>query len=370
MKKILVVEDAQALRRDIVEMLSYEGYDVEGAENGLVGVQRARDYQPNLIICDIMMPIMDGFTVLDELRKDRATAKIPFIFLTARTERNDMRQGMELGANDYLTKPFTANELIKTVEARLAQADIYDDVYGERIKQLRSNIVLALPHELRTPLNVILGFSDLLMNDSGTLDSDRVGDMARFIHNAGLRLNRLNENYLIYAQLELAKTNLDQQRIMREGITLAADAIVREQAQHWTQHPHPPTDPRHETLTVEAESVEEVAIAEDYFKKIVEELVDNACKFSKLGTPISVKAAVDGNHYVLTVTDKGVGMTAEQIDNIGAYMQFDRLMREQQGTGLGLVISKELVELHDGTFGIASTPGEGTTVTVKLPLKR
>jgi two-component system, sensor histidine kinase and response regulator len=370
MKKILVVEDAQALRRDIVEMLSYEGYDVQGAENGLVGVQRARDYQPNLIICDIMMPLMDGFGVLDELRKDRSTAKIPFIFLTARTERNDMRQGMELGANDYLTKPFTANELIKTVQARLSQADIYDEAYGDRIKQLRSNIVLALPHELRTPLNVILGFSDLLMNDSGSLESERVADMARFINNAGLRLNRLNENYLIYAQLELAQTNPDQHQIMRQGVTHHADGIVREQATYWSTHPHPPTDPRIETVTIDAEAVEQLAIAEDYFKKIVEELVDNACKFSKMGTPITVKARREDTMYVLTVTDQGVGMTAEQIDAIGAYMQFDRLMREQQGTGLGLIISKKLVELHEGVFSVASVPNESTTVTVKLPIKQ
>src|SRR5688572_18958649 len=115
MKRILVIEDAHSLRRDILEMLTFEGYEVAGAEDGLVGVQRARELLPDLIICDIMMPQMDGYGVLETLREEAATASIPFVFLTARTDRVDIRQGMELGADDYLTKPFTAAELLKTV---------------------------------------------------------------------------------------------------------------------------------------------------------------------------------------------------------------------------------------------------------------
>ena len=119
MKKILVVEDAQSLRKDIVEMLGFEGFEAIGAENGLVGVDRARQVLPDLIICDIMMPGLDGYGVLEELRKDTLTSTIPFIFLTARTDRVDVRQGMELGADDFLTKPFHAAELLATVRTRL-----------------------------------------------------------------------------------------------------------------------------------------------------------------------------------------------------------------------------------------------------------
>jgi CheY-like chemotaxis protein len=93
MKKILVVEDAHSLRKDILEMLGFEGFEAIGAENGLVGVQKAREHLPDLIICDIMMPELDGYGVLEELRKDPVTATIPFIFLTARTDRMDMRRG-------------------------------------------------------------------------------------------------------------------------------------------------------------------------------------------------------------------------------------------------------------------------------------
>src|SRR5829696_518410 len=182
MKKILVVEDAQSLRKDVLEMLGFEGYQGIGAENGLIGVQHAREYLPDLIICDIMMPEMDGYGVLETLRKDPRTQSIPFIFLTARTERVDMRTGMDLGADDFLTKPFHAAELLSTVKARLERAAIVEDKAREDMEEIRENIMMALPHELRTPLNVILGFSDLLMTDCRLMEAERIEVMSRHIN--------------------------------------------------------------------------------------------------------------------------------------------------------------------------------------------
>ncbi len=369
MKKILVVEDAQALRRDIVEMLGYEGFHVEGAENGLVGVERARQYQPDLIICDIMMPGMDGYGVLETLRGDPSTATIPFIFLTARTERLDMRQGMELGADDYLTKPFTAQELIRTVQTRLNKRVQLIDQVEEKLTALRGNIVLALPHELRTPLNVILGFSDLLLFDAETIDPPRIVDMATYINTAAMRLYRLIENYLIYAQVEVTATNPDQMKLLHDGVSLNASSVIREQAHHWAGKPHPPTEARPQDIRVELEPVNALAIADEYLKKIVEELVDNACKFSSPGTQVLVEGSRQGDRYVLSVSDLGVGMTQEQIASIGAYMQFDRRIREQQGAGLGLIVTKRLVELHKGSFSVSSELNHGTKVVIQLPIK-
>jgi two-component system, sensor histidine kinase and response regulator len=369
MKKILVVEDAQALRKDIIEMLGYEGYQVFGADNGITGVESARQHSPDLIICDIMMPGMDGYGVLDTLRKEPATSTIPFIFLTARTERVDVRQGMELGADDYLTKPFTAIELLKSVQVRLEKDIIIKERAGKQMDALRNNMVLALPHELRTPLNVILGFSDLLMVDAEGLDAVRVADMGRYINGAALRLYRLIENYLIYAQIQITVTNPDQMHLLRSGTLNNAQAFISAAAQAWVQAPPPPSDSRTTDLVLDIQDANQVGIVEDYLKKIVEELVDNACKFSNPGTPIHVKAQVQGNRYVITVTDQGYGMTAEQIDMMGAYMQFDRRLREQQGAGLGLIIARNLTELHDGTFTVRSETGVGTQVEVNLPIR-
>lgn len=119
MTKILVIEDEELVRLNLVEMLEAEDYEVVGAPNGMIGVMWALDCIPNLVICDIMMPELDGYDVLETLRQDPVTATIPFIFLTAKADKASIRQGMELGADDYLTKPFTRSELLQSIRTRL-----------------------------------------------------------------------------------------------------------------------------------------------------------------------------------------------------------------------------------------------------------
>ena len=118
MQKILVIEDNLDVRENIVEILELSNYEVSEAPNGKEGVKAAKKEQPDLILCDIMMPEMDGYEVLYMLGKDPGTSTIPFIFLTAKAEKSDFRQGMSLGADDYLTKPFDDMELLKAIEGR------------------------------------------------------------------------------------------------------------------------------------------------------------------------------------------------------------------------------------------------------------
>lgn len=121
MKTILVIEDEQAVRESILDLLAAEGFHGLGGENGNRGVQLAQEHCPDLILCDIQMPEMDGYSVLTHLRQTGATAAIPFIFLSAKSTKGDIRRGMELGADDYLTKPCTATELLGAISSRLAK---------------------------------------------------------------------------------------------------------------------------------------------------------------------------------------------------------------------------------------------------------
>lgn len=127
MKKILLIEDDIVLRENTAELLELSGYKVETASNGRAGVEVAKKYLPNLIVCDIMMPELDGYGVLESLSKIDATKFIPFIFLSAKTERQDIRKGMDLGADDYITKPFNEEELISAIESRIAKAAILSE---------------------------------------------------------------------------------------------------------------------------------------------------------------------------------------------------------------------------------------------------
>jgi len=360
--KILVIEDEHSLRKDIMEMLSFEGYTMLGAENGLVGIEEARKHLPDLIVCDIMMPELDGYDVLDELRRDTQTAAIPFIFLTARTDKMDRRHGMELGADDFLTKPFSVSDLLKTISARLKRREDIERVTEQRMEELRGNIILSMPHELRTPLTIILGFSDLLLGEDNP-KSDQIRDMAQHINKAAVRLYHLIENYLIYAQLETSASDMEFLNMLRGSVTSHPRVVIEDQAIQKSQ-----TYNREADLKLDIAEVAGVVVLEEYLKKMIAEVVDNAFKFSERGTPVYVVGSRHDERYMLQITNYGRGMTAQQIRDVGAYMQFGRMLHEQQGSGLGLVIARRVAELHGAEISIESIPDHQTTVTLNLTL--
>lgn len=360
--KILVIEDADALRRDIIEMLSFEGYSVSGAANGILGIKAARENRPDLIICDIMMPELDGFGVLNELQKDGAGTTVPFIFLTAKTDKTDIRHGMESGADDYLTKPFTAAELIGSVKRRFEKVFEIKERAAESLNDLRDNIILALPHELRTPLTGILGFSDILVTDCAEMKPEKIAEMAHYIFTSAQRLYRLTENYLVYAQLAVMRTDVERLETIRSFTTPEPSTIIENAALSRAQQYDRTND-----LIVDLENDVSVKILEDNLKKIIEELTDNAFKFSQPNTPVRIEGRFENQHYVIRVMDQGRGMTRNHLEKMGAFMQFGRKMHEQQGSGFGLAIAKASTEIHGGSLDIESIEGKQTTVTVSLP---
>ncbi|MEZ4670731.1 MAG: hybrid sensor histidine kinase/response regulator [Anaerolineae bacterium] len=362
MTTILVIEDQLDLREDVVEHLMLEGFDAFGAENGRIGVQLAQKYMPSLIISDIMMPELDGYGVLNELRSDATTASIPFIFLTARVNRNDLRKGMELGADDYVTKPFSHTELLASVNTVLVKQEALRARYGKQADDLRQNLLQSLPHELRTPLTGILGYGEMLADDCERLRPDQIRRMAEDIVKSGNRLYHVIENFLLYAQIEIMKTDPVRADKMRTGRTENAGYSIIRAAEKAASRME-----RLEDLRLSVQNAE-VGVSEDSLEKIVEEIVDNAFKFSNSGTPVEVRTAINKGIYFISICDQGRGFTADQLRNVGSYMQFERKLYEQQGLGLGLMLSKTLSELHGGRLTLLSEAGAGTQVDIELPI--
>ena len=361
MKRILVVDDEYCVREMIRMALTQRGYEVVEAADGAVGIENARKELPDLILCDVNMEKVDGYQTLSTLRTEPATAAIPFILMTGLADNAGLRHGMELGADDYLPKPFTIGELYAAVEARLKKARALRQEAEKTLAHLRDNISLMLPHELRTPLNGILAFGEMLATEAGILPASEVAEMGQVIHDAGKRLQRLIENFLIYAQIELLGADLQKVKALRLKQTPSPAKLIERHALAQANVAR-----RAEDLTLELAD-QPTPMSEDYLAKIVDELVQNAFKFSEAGTTVSVGLSGVPNGIMLSVTDHGRGFSAEDITKVGAYMQFDRKMHEQQGQGLGLVIAKRLTELHGGTLSIHSERGNSTTVTVKLP---
>ena len=171
MKRILVIDDEEWLREMVHMALAQKGFDVVEAENGAVGIDKACKELPDLILCDVNMEKVDGYLTLSSLRNEPATAAIPFILMTGLADNAGLRHGMELGADDYLPKPFTIDELYAAVEARLKKAQALRQEAEKTLADLRDNISLMLPHELRTPLNGILAYGEILAAEAGTLPS-------------------------------------------------------------------------------------------------------------------------------------------------------------------------------------------------------
>lgn len=359
-KKVLVVDDTADIRMIITESLKLYGFDTLSAEDGLSAVEAAKKEVPDLIICDINMPNLDGYGTLTALRENDSTAAIPFIFLSGATDKINMRRGMELGADDYLTKPFTHKELMAAVNARLEKQAEADRRSEKKLDELRGNITLALPHELRTPLNGIMGLANIMIEDYASLPPEEVLESARYIHESALRLHRLIENFLVYSQIALMASEAKKIEMSTAQAPTAVEnvlpSVIRAVAKRFQ---------RDADLTLDLEPAK-LFVTEENIKKIAEELVDNAFKFSTAGQPVVVRGEVNNHAYHLTILDHGRGLKPEQISKIGPHMQFERQTYEQQGAGLGLIISKRLTELLGGQFSIESQPGVETTVRVVI----
>ncbi|WP_299102955.1 response regulator [uncultured Winogradskyella sp.] len=154
MKHILLIEDDVILRENTAELLELSGYNVDTAPNGKIGVEKAKEVLPDIIVCDIMMPELDGYGVLQAISKNQATKYIPFIFLSAKTERQDVRKGMDLGADDYITKPFGEDELTSAIESRIAKAAILKEE-----RERSANIETHNEDEIKT-LNALKNYFD------------------------------------------------------------------------------------------------------------------------------------------------------------------------------------------------------------------
>lgn len=166
MKKILVIEDELTVRSNILEILEFEQFNAVSAENGLIGALWAQEYLPDLVICDVMMPEINGYEVLNALRQNPMTATIPFIFLTAMADYSDRRRGMELGADDYLTKPFTADELLAAISTRFAKHEVVMQQYNdERQKnEALKQKVQHLQHHVDTKNKLLKQFPKEVLN--------------------------------------------------------------------------------------------------------------------------------------------------------------------------------------------------------------
>ncbi|NPD84248.1 response regulator [Lentimicrobium sp. L6] len=364
MKKILVIEDTENVRENIIEILETEDYEVHGAENGRIGLEVAANIQPDLVLCDIMMPEMDGYETLKQMRENVSTSTTPFIFLTAKNTRQDQRAGMELGADDYIPKPFTMEELLGAVSMRLKRSEEFIQKSEEKLNELTKNMGTPITEVINEPLKAIVGFSKMLMTEYSNMEKFEMAEFNQLIYKAGMKLNSIVGKSFLYYQLEaLALDKIKMAEKMKESslnIKSLAENRVAEVANDMR---------RTDDIIISLEDTN-LQVPADYFLAVITEIVENAFLYSPKRTAVRVIGGKDGDQYIITVRDEGLGMTQEQISKIGAYQKFQDDLEGKSGVGLGLNNSKKVVELFGGSFLIKSSLGMDTTVRFSFPVSK
>lgn len=361
---ILVVEDNPPLREQIAQALEMEGYEVATAGDGRAGLELARSHPPALVVSDITMPGMDGHAMLRELRATPAGAALPVVFLTARAARDDFRAGMELGADDYLTKPFEMHELLGAVATRLRRHREAEAAASRPLLEERGRMLLSLPHELRTPLSGIIGFAGLLKDSlvPGAPVPADTPELLGYLLASGTRMERLATNLVLHLHLELARHTTGQDRLFidagpasaGEHTAAIAGRSARQAGRAGDLLWHPSDDVA-------------VALSPHFLEKILEEVLDNAFKFSAPGAAVGVSLAATDGTVEWLFTDRGVGMTAEEAAGMAPFRQWRREKREQQGLGLGFAIARRLAEFNGGSLELAPREDGGCTARLRLP---
>ena len=371
---ILIIDD-EPDNFDVIEtLLSYRDYQLHYAARGQEAIAMLDTFNPDLILLDVMMPGIDGIEVCRQIKALSKWQAVPIIMVTALSSKSDLAHCLTTGADDFISKPVNGIELRARVHSMLRIKQQYDkiqtlshlqentiNILERTLNELRGNLASSLSHELNTPLNGILGTIGLLQDDIEDMDLAEIRDLLSMADQSARRLEKLTKKFLIYLELELSASRQQKLEFARTKFSASAiEAALKSQAESFN---------RKNDLMFALEEAD-IALSERYLSMIIYELVDNALKFSLPETTIKVSSQVLGEMLNVSVHDSGRGMTEEQIDKIGAFMQFERTTYEQQGLGMALKNVKKIVEMAGGEFSITSIYQKETTVNLTLPIVR
>jgi len=363
-KQILVVEDQDLLLMAIRDVLEMEGYQVITAGDGVEGLQVMERFVPDLIVADISMPRMDGYKFFEVVHSRPEWVPIPFVFLTARAEKEDRLRGKAMGAEDYLVKPFDPQELLVVVRSRIGRAEAIREATEGEFEDLKQQIITLLSHELRTPLTSVYGYTELALEDAAGLPSSEFQQYLVGIRRGADRLRTLVEDLLLIIRLDTGQ--LEREFRLLATLRHNLGEIVTRTVNLYT------AQAAREKIDLEidiAPNLPPVLIYENFFTDALGRLLDNAIKFSRgKGSRVTVSVKSDDDGVEIAVADEGVGMSAQGVAHLfERFRQINREKMEQQGIGLGLSIVKALITSMEGDIGVMSELGVGSTFTIRLP---
>lgn len=359
--KVLVVDDVPTNVMLVQAILKKEGYTILTCDNGPKALTIAQEEHPHLILLDIMMPEMDGYEVLQHLKSNPETNDIPVIIMSALSDMQSIVKGYQLGAIEYVTKPFQREELLKRVAHR------YELFSIKRIKQelentieSRDTLYSVIAHDLRSPLGSLKMMINavLLMVDKKTVGNE-VFEMLQMVNKTSEEIFLLLDNLLKWAKNRLnhQSTTHKQQIDVNSIISSTAD-IYQAMA-------------KQKGIDMVLEGLDKKltgSVDIDMLKTIVRNIMSNAIKFTYEGGKITVKSQTEGDYIIVSVHDTGKGIRKEDQEKLlKANTHFTTYgTNNEKGSGLGLMLAKDFVELHGGKLWFESEQGKGTTFYFSL----
>jgi two-component system, sensor histidine kinase and response regulator len=361
--KILVIEDQPDVRENIVELLDAENFKTFAAEDGIEGIHLAQEHHPDLILCDVMMPELDGYDVLNMLRQDPETAMIPFIFLTAKAATKDMRQGMDLGADDYLTKPFTRTELLQAISSRLLRQKTFAQHADSELTGLQQSISYSIPDKILNPLDEIARVSKIFIQDAETLSPRDFKELGQSIHTNTQFLQRAIQNFFLYMNLEFLARSTDSLQVIQSAHTMRPGDFIFMVSTQKAKEYRRSKDVKAITANVQ------LGIATDDLKKIVEESLDFALSMTREQTPVAITTEVIQGRFQYSLQVRLEGLSPELRQRLAAKEPLDRPFYEELDPGLGLLLINRIAELYGGGLTLDYGIDSLFTLTVSLPTK-
>ena len=364
--KILIVDDVVSNVLLLKILLTNEKFQVCTASNGNQCIEMAKSEHPDLILLDVMMPDLNGFDTAVILKKDATTQEIPIIFLTALNNPSDLVKGFQVGANDFLTKPFNKEELVMRVmhQIQLVAAKRIIVRQNEELKRTISNrdkMYSVIAHDLRSPMASIRMVLNLAVN---VVSPETVGEEIFGLLDKANRESEethdLLDNLLKWTKSQTGRLNVVYQDIDLDDIVPGVVDIFKMIAEmKKIDLKYLPAD---EKLTVRADN--------DMIKTIIRNFLSNAVKFTPEGKAIEVFYKREGDFARISVRDHGVGIAPERVESIFHKGETTYGTGGEEGSGLGLQLCQDFARKNGGEAQVESTLGEGSTFSFTIPLKK
>ncbi len=370
--KALIIDDLsdnrELLRLDLEDEI--ENIEVDEAENGQKALELLAENEYTIVICDVMMPRLDGYEVLEASRKLSNNAEVPFIFLSANKQKDAAETGLKAGAIDYLTKPYNLTELIYKVRNLSRVKHLYQKINDskeelerinedlKRLNEEKDDVLRIVSHDMRSPLSSIIGLAAILKDGDYSSDEE-VHELSNMIQYSGENLLKLVNSLLDVAKLESGVIKIEKEfvylRYFLENILYGFEPLAKKK--------------QIELVILLPEQKCKLFIDKPKIHQIVSNLVSNALKFTPFNGKVTIEFNVNGKDLHFCVADTGIGIESEMLDEI--FKKFGNYQRQgtskEKGTGLGLSIVKRFVELHGGTIKVESNTSEGTKFKIVIP---